>query len=179
MGRVSRSDEATSSHARLKFEVAGDVCLELARGAMVRAGQGATPASQEEAKWAGAGGGGRAAPLKSHLRAARAEGVAQGCILTECCPRGTSPCSRWIPMRPPRGQKAGCKAGMRGKTRCPGEGGTASLMSLLGRRPGRGGHPRACARRIFPPGAHHRAVDGCPHNIGGGASSGASKGLCF
>ena len=40
MGRVSRSDEATSSHARLKFEVAGDVCLELARGAMVRAGQG-------------------------------------------------------------------------------------------------------------------------------------------
>ena len=61
MGRVSRSDEATSSHVRLKFEVAGDVYLELARGAMVRAGQGATPASQEEAKWAGAGGGGRAA----------------------------------------------------------------------------------------------------------------------
>ena len=83
MGRVSRSDEATSSHVRLKFEVAGDVYLELARGAMVRAGQGATPASQEEAKWAGAGGGGRAAPLKSHLRGTRAEGVAQGCGLTE------------------------------------------------------------------------------------------------
>ena len=36
--------------------------------------------------------------------------------------------------------------------RSPGEGGTASLMSLCGARPGRGSQCRVCARGILPPG---------------------------
>ena len=169
MGRVSRSDEATSSHVRLKFEVAGDVYLELARGAMVRAGQGATPASQEEAKWAGAGGGGRAA-TEVAFKGCPGRGGRLRVWSHRILPPGHITVQYMDPHAAPKGTESWLQSWDERQNSVPGGGWDSVTDVAVGTAPGQRGSPKGMCSPNISPGAHHRAVDGCPHNIGGGAS---------